>query len=133
MAEFMIIPPLLFGLVLGFLELYFLSADERGMHWLQHGLHAIPIMIVFTFISFNISWVFSLINFTDNSMIDLGARALIGLIALVKIKAAASITGKGGVGESWTHVMIIVALLIAGPYLWILVLEGLVGQYIPSF
>ncbi|MFW6310915.1 MAG: hypothetical protein ACOC1K_01640, partial [Nanoarchaeota archaeon] len=71
-------------------------------------------------------------NFTDNAMIDLGARAVIGLIAMVKIKAAASITGKGGVGESWTHVLIIVALLIAGPYLWDLVLADLVSPHIPS-
>ena len=132
MADFMIIPPIIFGLLLGLVELYFLSSDERGMHWLQHGLHAIPIMMVFAFISFNISWVFSLINFTDNAMIDLGARAAIGLIAMVKIKAAASITGRGGVGESWTHVLIIVALLIAGPYLWELALADLVGQHIPS-
>lgn len=131
MAEFMILPPLIFGLLLGILELYFLSVDERGMHWFQHGLHALPVMFLFTFVSFNVSYVFHLINFTDNFIIDLGARVAIGLIAMVKIKAAASITGKGGVGESWTHVLIIVGLLIAGPYLWEYVLADLVGQYLP--
>jgi hypothetical protein len=131
MAEFLILPPVIFGLLLGLLELYFLSVDERGMHWLQHGLHAIPIMMLFTFVSFNISWVFHLIGYADNFTIDLVARILIALIAMVKIKAAASITGKGGVGESWTHVLIIVALLIAGPYIWEYGLADLVGQYLP--
>ena len=131
MAEFMILPPLIFGVLLGLLELYFLSVDERGMHWFQHGMHAMPVMFIFTFISFNISWVFSLINFTDNFAIDLGARIAIGLIAMIKIKAAASITGKGGVGESWTHVLIIVALLIAGPYIWEYLLADIAGKYLP--
>ncbi|MFP4568075.1 MAG: hypothetical protein ACLFN8_03960 [Candidatus Woesearchaeota archaeon] len=131
MAEFMILPPLIFGVLLGLLELYFLSVDESGMHWLQHGLHAMPVMFIFTFVSFNISYVFHLINFADNFAIDLGARVAIGLLAMIKIKAAASITGKGGVGESWTHVLIIAGLLIAGPYIWEYVLADLVGQYLP--
>lgn len=127
----MILPPLIFGVLLGLLELYFLSVDESGMHWLQHGLHAMPVMFIFTFVSFNISYVFHLINFADNFAIDLGARVAIGLLAMIKIKAAASITGKGGVGESWTHVLIIAGLLIAGPYIWEYVLADLVGQYLP--
>ena len=131
MAEFMILPPLVFGVLLGLLELYFLSVDERGMHWFQHGMHAMPVMFIFTFVSFNVAWAFDMIGIAGNTFIYFGARALIGIIAMVKIKAAASITGKGGVGESWTHVLIIVALLIAGPYIWEYVLEGLVGQYLP--
>lgn len=129
----LVVPPLIFGILLGFLELYFLSIDERGMHWFQHGLHALPVMFVFTFISFNISWVFGLINFEDNFLIDLGARVAIGLIAMIKIKAAASITGKGGVGESWTHVFIIVVLLVTGPYIWEYLLDGLAVAYIPFY
>ena len=131
MAEFMILPPLVFGVLLGLLELYFLSIDERGMHWLQHGLHAMPVMFIFTFVSFNVGWVLNLVGLAGNFAIYLGLRIAIGLIAMVKIKAAASITGKGGVGESWTHVLIIVALLIAGPYIWEYALAGLVGQYLP--
>lgn len=131
MAEFMILPPLIFGVLLGLLELYFLSVDERGMHWFQHGMHAMPVMFIFTFVSFNIGWVFSMVGFEDNFIFYLGARILVGLVAMVKIKAAASITGKGGVGETWTHVLIIVALLIAGPYIWEYLLADVVGPYLP--
>ena len=127
----LLIPPLLFGILLGVLELYFLSIDERGMHWFQHGMHALPIMFVFTFISFNVGWVLDLVGLTGNFAIYLGVRALVGIVAMIKIKAAASITGKGGVGESWTHVLIIVALLITAPYIWEYALEPLLGGYLP--
>lgn len=127
----MILPPIIFGLLLGILELYFLSIDERGMHWFQHGLHALPVMLVFTFVSFNVGWVFNIIGIGGNFTWYLIARVVIGLIAMIKIKAAASITGKGGVGESWTHVLIIVVLLMTGPYIWEYVLEGIIGHYLP--
>ena len=132
MAQFLIIPPIVFGLLLGLLELYFLSKDERGMHWFQHGMHAMPVMFLFVFLSFNITWALSFIpGVADNFAIYLAARVGIGLIAMIKIKAAASITGKGGVGESWAHVFIIAGLLVAGPYIWELALADLVGPHLP--
>ena len=127
----MILPALVFGVLLGLLELYFLSKDERGMHWFQHGMHAMPVMFIFVFLSFNVGWALSLVGVAGNFAIYVGARVVIGLVAMVKIKAAASITGKGGVGETWTHVLIIVALLIAGPYIWEYGLADLVGPYLP--
>jgi len=127
----MILPPLIFGVLLGLIELYFLSVDEHGMHWLQHGLHTMPIMFILTFVSFNVAWALNLVGLAGNFIIYLGARIAIGLIAMIKIKVAASITGKGGVGESWLHVIIIVVLLIIGPYIWEYLLAGLIGQYLP--
>ena len=133
MDGLLIMPAIVFGLLLGILELYFLSVDERGMHWFQHGMHALPVMMIFVFISFNVGFIFELIGMDGNFVLYLGARILIGIIAMVKIKAAASITGKGGVGESWTHVLIIVALLMAGPYIWEYLLADLVMPILPSF
>lgn len=131
MAELMILPAILFGLILGVIELIFLAKDEAGMHWLSHGLHAIPVMIIFTLIAFNIGFVLSLVGMAETFMIDLGARVVIGIVAMVKIKAAASITGKGGVGESWAHVLIIGVLMMAGPYIWEYGLKGILGPYLP--
>ncbi|MCF7866259.1 hypothetical protein K9L67_02970 [Candidatus Woesearchaeota archaeon] len=130
-AELIIGPSLALGIILGFVELVFLSKDEAGMHWLKHGLHAIPAMLIFTFIAMNISWALHIIGVADNFWIDLGARALIGIIAMVKIKAAASITGKGGVGESFIHTLIIGVLIIASPYIWEYMLADMIGHYIP--
>lgn len=131
MAEFIILPAIGFGLILGIIELIFLAQDEAGMHWLTHGLHTIPVMLIFTFVAFNISWALSLIGVKDNLWIDIGARALIGIIAMVKVKTAASITGRGGVGESWTHTLIIGILMIGGPFIWDYALSDFVTKQLP--
>ncbi|MCF7872568.1 hypothetical protein K9L97_06060 [Candidatus Woesearchaeota archaeon] len=124
-------PSIAIGLLLGIIELIFLAKDEAGMHWLKHGLHAIPVMLVFTFIAMNIEWALSLVGITGNFWYDLGARVAIGLVAMIKIKAAASITGKGGVGESFIHTLIIGILVMASPYIWEYLLANMIGQYIP--
>ena len=131
MAEFIILPALVYGLILGVIELIFLAKDEAGMHWFKHGLHALPTMIIFTFVAFNITWALNLIGVADNFTIDLAARIGIGLIAMIKTKAAASITGRGGVGESWTHVLIIGVLMMKGPYIWEFGLKEMLSPYLP--
>lgn len=124
-------PAILMGLVLSIIEIGFVHADEAGMHWLTHALHAVPAMFIFTFIAMNIGWALGLIGFAENFMVDLGARILIGIIAMVKIGAAASITGKGGVGEKKMHILIIGLLVMASPYVWIYALDPIIGQFIP--
>ena len=52
--SFAIIPVIVLGLLLGILELIFVHQDEAGMGWMKHGLHAIPTMFVFIFISMKI-------------------------------------------------------------------------------
>jgi len=128
---FIIAPSIAIGIILGIIEVVLLAKDESGMHWLGHGLHAIPVMIIFTFIAMNITYALSLVGVSDNFMIDLGARVAIGLIAMIKVKAAASITGKGGIGESLIHVLLIGILMMASPYIWQYFLQGLIGQYMP--
>ncbi len=131
MADFVILPAIAFGLILGIIEIAFLAGDEAGMHWLKHGLHAIPVMIIFTFIAFNISWALSLFNLHDNLTIDIIARVVIGLIAMLKVRAAASITGRGGVGESPMHVIIIGVLMMAGPFIWEYALAAPLQKMLP--
>jgi hypothetical protein len=131
MANFIILPAIAFGLILGLIELIFLAKDESGMHWLTHGLHAIPIMIVFTFVAFNITWALSLFKVQDNLTIDIIARVVIGLLAMAKVKAAASITGRGGVGESWTHTLIIGILMMGGPFIWQYALAAPIKTILP--
>lgn len=131
MVDFVVIPAVAFGFLVGLIELIFLAKDESGMHWLKHGVHAIPVMIIFTFIAFNISWALSLFKVHDNMTIDIIARVVIGLVAMAKVKAAASITGRGGVGESWTHVLIIGILMMAGPFIWEYVLRSQIQAMLP--
>lgn len=113
-----LVPALFMGIIIGFVEVFFVHADEAGMGWFMHAMHALPFTMLFVFVSMNISFVFSLLSLsiTENLWIDLGVRVLIGIIAMVKIAGAAAIVGR--VGEKWYHVVIIGVLIIVAPYGW---------------
>ena len=115
-------PAVLIGLIIGIVELFFLARDEPGM-WLSHGFHALPVMMLFVFASMNVSFVLSLIphSFAENAMVDLGIRVVIGLLAAIKTGAAAALVPHTSVGESKIHLLIIGGLVVAAPYVWMLV------------
>jgi len=124
-----ILPAVAMGLVIGIIELVFVHADEQGMGWLGHGLHAIPIMFIFVFISMNVGWALSLIGMHETLWLDIAVRVVVGIVAMIKIGGAAAIAGK--VGEKKFHILIIGLLVIAAPYAWQYALEGLIGKYLP--
>jgi hypothetical protein len=111
-----IVPAIVIGLILAILELIFVHQDESGMGWMKHGFHAIPTMLIFVFISMNIPLVESWLKISNNIWIVIGIRVLIGIIAAVKISAAAAVAGR--VGEKLPHTLIIAALIIAAPFAW---------------
>ena len=127
---FVIIPALIIGLILGLLELFFIHSDEAGMGWFIHGLHTIPVMMIFLFISMNLDFFFGLLHWQNNIWLTLGARIGLGLIALAKIQGAAAIVGR--TGQRIIHTIIIVILIIAAPYIWEYLLAGLIGNHIPT-
>jgi len=86
------------------------------MGWMKHGIHAIPTMIVFVFISMNIDYVTSLFNWTPSIWITIGIRVLIGIIAAAKISAAAAVAGR--VGEKLPHTLTIAVLVMIAPFAW---------------
>ncbi len=121
MEGIVLVPALLMGVIIGLVEVFFVHADEAGMGWLMHALHALPFTMLFVFVSMNISFALSLLNFaiTENIWVDIGIRVVIGIIAMVKIGAAAAIVGR--VGEKWYHTVAIGILIIVAPYIWMLV------------
>ena len=128
--NFVLGPAIAMGLVLSLIEIYFVSVDEAGMRWLSHALHAVPTMMIFTAVAMNVGPVLSLLGLSlEGGWVYFGIRALVGIVAMVKVKVAASITGKGGVGESNMHVFIIGVLIAASPYIWEFALEDVIGQY----
>lgn len=129
MVDFVILPAVAMGLIIGIVELVFVHADERGMGWLGHGLHALPIMFIFIFISMNITWALSLIGMHNSLWLSIGVRVIIGIVAMIKIASAAAIAGR--VGEKKFHVLIIGALVIGAPYAWEYVLTDIVSPYLP--
>ena len=88
--------------------------------WLSHGLHALPVMALFVFLSMNVSFVLDIlpINIARGGMVDLGIRIVIGLLAAIKTGAAAALVPHTSVGESKFHLLIIGALVVAAPYIW---------------
>lgn len=130
-TDLLIGPAILMAVILSIIEIYFVHADEVGMRWFAHAMHALPFMFIFTFLAMNTGWALDLVGVAGNFWIFLGAQVLLGIIAMVKIKAAASITGHGGVGESPIHILIIGILIIASPYIWTFGLEPFLGGFIP--
>lgn len=127
LGEVIVLPALALGLLVGLVELYFVAQDEAGMHWFMHGMHAVPFALAFVFVNMNTAPVLALFGMAENALVLAGVRVLIGIIAFVKIKAAASITGKGKIGESNVHLMVIALLIIGAPYAWEYGLESAVG------
>ncbi len=120
MAEqsLILIPALFMGGVLGLIELFFVHADERGMGWLGHGLHALPATMIFVFISMNVGYALTFVGqaVTVTPLVELGVRAFIAIVAMLKISAAAAIVGR--VGEKFPHTLAMGALVFAVPYIW---------------
>jgi len=119
-ASFLIGGPIVMGIIIGLLELIFVHQDERGMGWLGHGLHAIPITFFFIFFSMNLEWSLNMIGYSEanlNIWVIIGIRSFIGLVAALKIGAAAAIAGR--IGERFYHSLIIGILVAVAPYIWL--------------
>ena len=126
MAELVLLPAFVMGAIVGLIELFFVHADEVGMGWLLHGLHALPFTVLFVFVSMNVSFIYGFLpgGLTENLWVDLGIRAAVFIIGMIKIAAAAAIAGR--VGERIHHTIIIGALIFASPYIWMFI-----GPFVP--
>jgi hypothetical protein len=123
MADFVYVAPLVIGLAISLVELFFVHADEAGLGWLSHGLHAVPVTILFTFISMNIPWFlnFSFMAWMPAWAANWAIPIILGIIAAVRVKAAAAIARGGTVGEKLYHALIIGALIAIAPFVWPLI------------
>jgi len=127
---FLYMGPILIGLIISLIELIFVHADEGGLGWLGHGLHAIPATIFFTFLSMNVPWLlsFSIMNWVPALAANIGIPVVIGIIAAIKVKAAAAIARGGSVGEKLWHALAIGALIALAPFVW-----PLIVHFLPEF
>ncbi len=108
-----LIPALVYGGLIGLLEVIFVHSDESGMGWFKHAVHAFPFAVIFAFISMNAPFVLGYFNLVL-PFNEVFIYAGIALIALLKIQTAAAIAGK--TGEKFTHTIIIALLIFAAPY-----------------
>lgn len=126
--ELAIGPPILLGLIIGIYEAIVIHRDVTlPIHRAGHTAHAILLSILFVFCSMNASYVLSLLTFLKSIPVlgtALGLQVLVGLIAAAKIHAvskAKTATGISGGGETWFHSILIGALVIAAPYVFLLI------------
>jgi len=124
-------PALILVAIIGLVELFFIHADQnfRGSHWFGHALHAMGFSFLFIFISMNVEYVLGLINLSFEFQ-DIIVRGLVAVVAFIKISGAAAGAGKI-VREKIVHIIVVVALITAAPFLWDFlqpVCEGLIDK-----
>lgn len=129
MSEWSIIGPVLMGIVIGFIELAFVHSDEAGMGWFKHGIHALPTMMLFLFISMNAGWALSFIPYSLPTWATILLYIVIGLVAAIKVKVAAAVVGKAG--EKTWHALIIGILIAVAPFIWKFIAPLIAGFGLP--
>ena len=124
-VSLLLVAPAIIGLLISLVEMFFVMQDEGGMHPLTHGLHAVPTCLIFTYISMNAPFVSSWLadkgwTFMQGAIGNILIPILIGIIATIKVKAAASIVsgGHGSVGEKLPHALFIGVLIAVAPFVW---------------
>lgn len=127
MAEALVIPAaILFGAIIGIYEMVLVHRDVSvPQHRFGHGVHAFVFAIVGTFIAFNVPFVLEVTGIGNYPIIGsvLGLRLAIAIIMTIKIHGvSAALKSSGmasaGLGETWTHSLIIGVLTGFSPYLW---------------
>jgi hypothetical protein len=136
MAELFIGPAVLMGLLIGIYEAQLVHNDEGHIKGsMKHAMHTIPVTFIFVFIAMNVDYVVSLLPnyaFFKSAYFPHILRAVVGLVALGKIYGAGAIAGNvKGMHEKIGHVLIVVALIVATPYIFTIV-EPMLKNIMPK-
>lgn len=125
MAAVVIIPALIFGAVVGLLEVILLAKDVSSRyHFISHAAHAFIYALIGTFAVMNVNYVLTLIPaiksvpYLSNQWVF---RAVIGLIGVAKVHAASAVIPKGApksMKETWTHSLVVGLLIVFSPEIW---------------
>jgi len=127
MADFMLVPPVILGAIIGIYEIILLHRDVTvPTHRFGHGIHAVIFAIIATFCTMNTPWVFEMFPAlsTIPYVTPLIFQIIVGIIAMIKIHgvSAAIKTSIGGISiglrETWFHSVLIGVLIVAAPYAW---------------
>ncbi len=127
MAEFMVLPPIILGLVIGLYEIILIHRDVTvPTHRFGHSLHAIIYAIIAVFVTMNSPWVIANFPFLNSIplMSVLTLQIIVGVITMIKIHgvSAAIKTTVGGLSvglkETWFHSAMVAALVVIAPYVW---------------
>lgn len=123
MAEFLILPAVYMGGLLGLYEIFLVHKDEafRGSHWLKHGWHALLVTMFFVFIAMNVDFLYGIIPALASVPV-VAVRVIIGILAAAKVHTAAAVLRSSALGptlgETWIHSLVIGTLITVSPYIW---------------
>lgn len=128
MAQIILLPALFIGAIIGLYEAILLHRDVSvPTHRFGHTLHAFAYALLAVFVTMNTAFVYDTFTFLHSIPLLEHAivfQLLVGLITIIKIHGTsyAIRTGYGmmsvGMAESWTHSLVIGALVVAAPYIW---------------
>ncbi|MBW3002579.1 hypothetical protein KY338_05465 [Candidatus Woesearchaeota archaeon] len=128
MAEIVILPALLLGLIIGIYEAILLHRDVSvPTHRFGHMAHALVYAIIAVFFTMNAAFIYSTFSFLQGIPLiqyPIVFQIAVGVITMIKVHgASAAIRGSvGGVSvgmkETWAHSAIIAVLVVAAPYVW---------------
>ena len=128
MVDFLILPPIILGAIIGLYELILIHRDEnfRGSHWLGHGLHAAIFAIGATFVTMNASWVYANVGFLKTiPFLDkvIVFQIAVGLVTIIKVHSTSAVVkstigSSKGMKETWAHSFVVSGLVVAAPYIW---------------
>lgn len=122
-----ILPALVAGALVGLYEMILVHRDVSvPQHRFGHAVHAFTFAMVGTFISFNVPFVLGLIPAIAKIPLlgtTLGIRIVIALIMTIKVHGvSAALKSSGmmsaGLGETWTHSLVVGILTGFVPYLY---------------
>jgi len=126
MTELFIGPAILMGIVIGFYEAHLVHNDEghiRGAF--KHSIHTIPVTMILVFIAMNVDYIVTFlpnVAFFKSAAFPHIVRAVVGIFAMLKLHGVSAIAGNvKGMQEKWTHAFVVAALIVATPYLFLLI------------
>ena len=127
MAEIIILPAVLCGLIIGIYEGILLSRDVTvPTHKFTHMGQALIYAVIAVFFTMNAPFIYSSFTFLQSIPLlqyPIVFQIAIGIITMIKIHgASAAIKSTGivsvGLKETWFHSFLIGALVVVAPYVW---------------
>jgi hypothetical protein len=128
MASIIVLPALVVGALIGLYEAILLHRDVTvPVHRFGHTISAFIYSIIAVFITMNTAFVYATFTFLHGVPLlqyPIVFQLIIGLITVIKIHGASyairSRFGMASVGmtETWTHSLLVGALVVAAPYVW---------------
>lgn len=132
MAEFVLIPALIMGAIIGLLEFFFMSKDVQSSYkFFAHVSFEFVYSLIAVFAVMNVNFVISLlpvlktIPYLSNPYVFRGAIVLIEIIKVHGKSMTIEKVAQKSMKESWTHCLIIGALTFFTPEIWNLVATNL--------